>query len=300
MPEDNPTVDDNPLTIVDINQFSAPNTLLARKIAAHLPGEWAVGNHEGSLAAALIGPEGEVLTAYVTNRRDEWEIVIRGVRPPELPPGIGYFPWTALDVPLATPPSELARAIEHDLMPAYRKTLAEVRARLDEAAAEQARRLERAEALAARLGPDWYVKAHTDKLSRLPLRYYTVERPQQRRQIFGSFCIDSSRQRTVINLCNSSPDTIEAVVEAILRQHESDPHAQRRWPKRLNRALILMHEAGYSTDKLGFVHQNLFGRPLFKFDNRVAPGDSVVDYLRDRPGEIDRVISNLDPDGRTE
>lgn len=298
MPADPPTPDDRPLTVTEVRQFSAPNHLLARKIAPHLGPAWeAAPSQDGSLRALLLGPHGETLVAYATLRRGEWEAVIRTLRPLDLPEGFGHFHWNGLDVPLATAPSQIARHIEADVLPAYRTTLTGLREELARIKADQERLRERADVLAARLGLDWRVKEHEDPLATTPRSYFTVERNTQQKQIFGTFTIDQGRRGTGITLCNVDGDTLDTIVEAVVRGQEADPHRRKRWPKNLKRALSLMHQAGYSIDRIGTVHRHLFGEYLFKMDSRVGVGYSVVTYLRERPNVVQNVIKLLDPEG---
>lgn len=289
-------LDDRPLTLTEIHQFSAPNDRLARKIAAHLTGEWTVGPDDGSVRARLTGPEGATLVCYVTDRRGSWEAVVRGIRPADVPDGFGHFHWNGVDLPATTAPSLIADAVESGLLPSYQATLTAVRSQIASVKADTDQRRERAEVLAARLGIGWRVKEHPDLLSDVPRTYFSVERHHQQKQIFGAFTIEHGTQSTSLNLCNVSADTLNHIVEAVIDHQNNDGRRWRRWPRRLRRALLLMHQAGYSIDRIGPLHKHLFGEYLFKMDSHVGIGYPVVSYLRDRPDTIEQVIRLLDPD----
>lgn len=297
MPADPPTLDDRPMTLVEVNQFSAPNQLLARKIAPHLGDGWqSAPAKDGTTRALLIGPDGETLVVWATNRREFWEAVVRAIRPLDLPEGFGAFHWNGIDLPMTTPPSKIAEAIETDLLPAYRAVLTQVRADADQVAADNAHLKERADVVAARLGADWHVKEHPDLLAATPRSYFTVERHVQQKQVFGTITFKHGTQAAQVSLCNLTADPLEAVVESVVRHQETDSYRWRRWPKRLRTALLLMHRAGYSIDRIGPVHRHLFGEYIFKMDSHVGLGYSVVTYLRERPDVIAEVIKKLSPD----
>jgi hypothetical protein len=298
MTQDPTAVDNRPVTPVDLNQFSNPNGLLARKIAPHLTGEWTVCHDESTVRALLTGPQGESLVVYASDRRGFWEAVIRGRRPTGLPDEYGRFPWSGIDVPIETPPSQIAAQIEADLLPAYRTVLASVATQVEQDRADTARLRQRAEALAAQLGYDWHVKEHRDLSHETPRSYFTVRRPQQNKQIFGEFVFEHRTQAVTVSLCNVVVDPLDAIVEAVIRNQHEDPQRWKRWPKRLRRALLLMHQAGYSIDRIGPIHRHLFGEYLFKFDSHVGVGYRVVTYLRERPDIIEQVIRQLDPDSK--
>jgi len=297
MSQDPTTVDDRPLTAVDLHQFSNPNGLVARKIAPHLTGEWTVGHEEeGGVRALLTGPAGEALIVYASDRRGFWEAVIRGRRPADLPDEYGLFPWSGIDLPLDTAPSVIAAQIEADLLPGYRTVLAQVNTQAEQDRADTARLRERADALAAQLGYDWHVKEHRDLGHETPRFYFTVSRPQQNKQIFGQFLFEHGKQSITVSLCNVVVDPLDTIVEAVIRNQHADPQRWKRWPKRLRRALLLMHQHGYSIDRIGPIHRHLFGEYIFKFDSHVGVGYRVVTYLRERPEAIEQVIRQLDPD----
>lgn len=300
MPTDPPVLDNRPLTVADVHQFSAPNQMLATKLAAHLDGDWTVGHDDGTLRALLTGPDGESLVVYATERRGEWEAVVRGQRPPQIPDGYALaFHWNGLDLPLETAPADMARQIEADLLPSYRIALTDVRAKIAYDETDKARRQEAAEVLAARLGPEWCVRERPVILSYVPRSHFIVERNVQQKQIFGEFFFQHGRGGTGVNLCNVSTDTLDTIVEAVIKHQENDPHRRKRWPKRLKRALLLMHQEGYSIDRIGPIHRNLFGPYIFKMDSRVGVGYPVVAYLRERPDAVEQVIKLLDhePEG---
>lgn len=298
MPTDPPVINDRPLTATDIHQFSSPHRLLASKIAPHLDGEWTVTGEDGSLRALLIGPDGEALSCNATDRRGYWEAVIRPQRPADFPDGYGQFHWNGVDAPLTDRPSEIAAQITADLLPTYRATLERLREPLADAAADTARLREKADVLAARLGPDWYVKEHPDRLSGdVPRSYFTVRRSVQNKQIFGTFTFEHRKQTVGVTLVNVNTDTLDIIAEAVIRRQQTDSYHWRRWPRRIGRALLLMTEAGYSITGIGPAHTQLFGPHLLKMDSHVGVGYSVVTYLRERPDTVEHVIRTLDPNG---
>lgn len=291
-----PAVDDRPVTAVDLNLFSNPNGLVARKIAPHLTGEWTVSHDDGSPRAVLTGPTGEALVVYASDRRGFWEVIVRGQRPTNLPAEYGHFPWSGVDVPMDTAPSQIAAQIEADLLPGYRAVLADVGVQAERDRADTERLRERADALAAQLGPDWQVKEHRDLRHETPRFYFTVQRRVQQKQIFGEFRIEHGKQAITLSLCNVTVDPLDAIVKAVIRNQHEDPQRWKRWPKRLRRALLLMHQHGYSIDRIGSIHRHLFGEYIFKMDSHVGVGYRVVTYLRERPDAIEQVIRQLDPD----
>lgn len=299
MPAAASPLDDQPLTPAEIRQHSTPNQHLARKIAAHLGDGWeGTGATDGSLRGFLTGPAGETLSTYATPTRGTWKTVIRGVHPPDLPEHPDHpagFHRHSIDLPLETPPSQVAARITTDLLPAYRAHLSEARGHSARIDTDNARLKERADVLAARLGPGWDVKAHPDLLADEPRSYFTVARAFQQKQIFGTFTVRHGTQTTQANLCNLTTDPLDTIVEAVVHHQRTDEYRWRRWPKHIRTALLLMHEAGYSIDRIGPVHTHLFGKHLFKMDSHVGRGSSVVDYLRERPDAVEQVIRMLSP-----
>ena len=300
MPTDPPVfIDNSPITQVEINQFSDPNQLLARRLAPHLGDGWTATNDKhGTLRALLLGPAGETLVVYVTSRRESWEVVVQGKRPDSIPDAYGRFHWNSIDLPITTPPAQIASRIEANVLPAYREALAEAQAALAADKAEEDRRRQNAEVLAARLGPDWHVRERPDRRTSKPRSYFTIERGQQRKQIFGSFTIEHGVRGTTVALCNVDTDMLDTLVEAVKDNQGADPLRWQKWPKRMKRALMLMHQAGYSIDRIGPVHKHLFGDWIFKMDSHVGVGYPVIAYLRDRPDMIEQVINKLDPEGK--
>lgn len=274
--------DNRPLTLADAAVPGHGIPALAGRIAAHLPDGWSASTTEGR-GPVLLGPDQEQLRLlHGWGHQGEHLLVVS----PAMPDKATVTATERINLYLL--PSQAAKIIQDRVLPAYRRLLRQSREAQARNEAHDAARLRHAQAVADRLGEDWAITGGPQGID--------VERAAKKARVYGRFHW-SPDGRMSLDLRNVPPEVVEYVLGGVvdhMRRHESDSPAQGKRPKRLSYLLQLMVAAGYRIDQLGPEHEQLFGSPLFKMDNRAAPGHDLVDYLLERPGSIDRAIAKLE------